>query len=70
MDKKSYINFDELTDEQLVRGVELLVEPDELKERGVLMAILKALDFQAQDVLEQIKLGEPLNAGPALSLNF
>jgi len=42
---------------------------DELCERGVLTAILRALDFIPQDVLDQIKEGVPLNAGPVLRLD-
>lgn len=67
---KQAVKFEDLSVEQLKRGVELLVSPDELVERDVLTAILKALEFIPQDVLDQIKTGEPLNAGPMLCLNL
>lgn len=63
------VKFEDLSVDELKRGVELLVSPDELLERDVLTAILKALEFIPQDVLDQIKSGEPLNAGPVLCLN-
>ena len=66
---KPAVKFEDLSVDELKRGVELLVSPDELVEREVLTAILKALDFIPQDILDQIKSGEPLNAGPVLCLN-
>lgn len=62
--------FEDLTLDELKRGVELLVSPEELTERAVLTAILNALEFIPQDVLDQIKTGEPLNAGPVLCLDL
>ena len=62
------MKFDELSMDELKRGVELLVSPDELCEREVMIAILSSLGFIPQDVLDQIKEGRPLNAGPVLRL--
>ena len=62
--------FDSLTLAELKLGFELLVSPEELCEREVLVGIQKALEFEPQDVKYQIKTGVPLNAGPVLSLNF
>lgn len=70
MDVKGANSYEELSVEQLKRGVELMVQPSELCERDVLIAILKALEFKPQDVIYQIKSGEVLHAGPMLSLNF
>ena len=67
---KDLSSFDSLSLKELKRGVELLVSPSELCEREVLVSILKALEFEPQDVRSQIKSGAPLNAGPILSLNF
>lgn len=58
--------FSNLSINELKRGVELLVAPEDLRDRRVLVAILKALEFSPEDVKTQIKLGEQLNAGPAL----
>ena len=65
---ESNLKFEDLSMDELKRGVELLVSPDELCERSVLTAILKALGFMPQDVLDQIKEGQPLNAGPELRI--
>lgn len=70
VNKHGAISFDNLTLEELKRGVELLVSPEELCEREVLIGILKALEFEPQDVKHQIGTGTPLNAGPVLSLSF
>ena len=67
---KNNLSFDELSDEQLIHGVELLVSPDELTERDVLIAILKTLNFGAEEVVEQINEGVPLNSGATLCLSF
>lgn len=58
--------FNNLTTNELKRGVELLVAPEDLRDRRVLVAILEALEFSPADVKEQLKLGEALNAGPSL----
>lgn len=58
--------FSNLTINELKRGVELLVSPEDLRDRRVLVAILKALEFSPGDVKTQIQLGEALNAGPSL----
>jgi hypothetical protein len=67
--KSNATDFETLSLSELKKGVELLVSPEELTEREVLTAILKALDFEPQDVIDQIKEGVPLNAGPYLCLN-
>ena len=61
--------YDDLSLSELKQGVELLVSPDELCEREVLVSILKALEFEPQDVKDQIKAGVPLNAGAVLRLS-
>lgn len=63
------IEFKNLTDKEILRGVELLVSPEDLTGRDVLISILRALDFNAQDVADQLKDGSPLNAGPVLCLS-
>lgn len=65
-DNQDYSKF---SDAELLHAVELLVSPDELCERQVLIAILNALEFQPQDVKEQLREGMPLNAGPVLRLS-
>ena len=62
-------SYSKFTTEELVRAVELLVSPDELCERDVLIAILSALELRPQDVVDQLRQGVPLNAGPVLKLS-
>ena len=62
------MNFDDLTDEQLIRAVCLMVRPEWLREREVLAAILQALDYNAEDAAAIIASGQPLHDGPYLAL--
>ncbi len=39
-------------------------------ERGALIALLKAFDFNAQDAMESLIADEPLNDGPKLCLSW
>lgn len=61
-------NFGDLTTEQLQQAVRLLVRPEWLRERAVLAAILKALDYNAEDAKEVLASGQPLHDGPQLAL--
>lgn len=58
--------MENLTTNELKRGIELLVSPEDLQDRRVLTAILRALEFTPEDVKQQIRLGETLNAGPRI----
>jgi hypothetical protein len=68
MDVKGAKSFEELSTDELKQGVELLVRPEELSERDVLIAILKTLEFTPGDVKHQIEEGEVLHAGTRLML--
>lgn len=68
MDVKGAKSFEELSNDELKQGVELLVRPEELSEREVLIAILKTLEFTPGDVKHQIEEGEVLHAGARLIL--
>lgn len=63
-------NFELMTDQDLARAIELMVPPEELKSRQVMIAILKAADLTAQEVREQIIVGEKLFDGPSVSWSF
>lgn len=63
-------NFELMTNEDLAHAIELMVPPEELKSRQVMIAILKAADLTAQEVREQIITGEKLFEGPAVSWSF
>ena len=64
---EEYKNF---TDEELARAIELMVTPEELKSRPLMIAILKAADFTASEVREQITRGEQLFNGQPVSWSF
>lgn len=68
MENHTASEWESLTDEELRRAAELLVRPEWLRERPVLVAVLETLDFNAQDAKEQLQKSEPLNDGPMLSL--
>lgn len=68
--KNSNSNFENLSDAELARGIELLVSPEELRSRPVMLAILKAADFTPEEVADQIAEGVPVFAGPAVSWTF
>ena len=63
-------NFELFTDAELARAIELMVTPSELKSRPLMIAILKAADFSACEVREQISSGEQLFDGNSVSWTF
>ncbi|MPN04701.1 hypothetical protein SDC9_151946 [bioreactor metagenome] len=64
------MSYETLSDEQLIRAIELMVTSDDLISRTVMVAILSALEYSPEEVKEQLESGEPLNAGPMLSWRF
>lgn len=63
-------NFELFTDAELARAIELMVSPEELRSRQIMIAILKAADFTAREVKDQIFCGETLFEGPSVSWTF
>lgn len=58
MSEKQQRRWEDLTDEQVAKATELLVEKNELKLRKVQVAILKAMGHSPDDALLQISTGE------------
>jgi hypothetical protein len=56
-------NYAKFTDAELVRAVELMVSPEDLTIREVAEAILKTLSYTPEEIEDQLKSGEFLNAG-------
>ena len=63
-------DFDSFTNDELARAIELMVTPEELRSRQIMIAILKAADFTAREVKDQIFCGETLFDGPSVSWTF
>lgn len=59
-----------ITDKELARAIELMVEPGDLMERRVMIAVLEACDHRPEDVKSQLESGEQLHDGAMLSWNF
>lgn len=57
--------MENLTNKELERGLELLLNPADLRNRRVMEAILKALGFTPAEVKHQIKTGKQFHSGPA-----
>ena len=56
------------SDDELLRAVGLMVRPEWLRERAVMVAILRVLDYNGEDVAEVLAGGQPLHDGPQLAL--
>ena len=67
---KTERNFEKFTDEELARAIELMVPPQELKSRSVMIAILRAAEYSAHEARNQILEGKPLFDGPSVSWAF
>ena len=50
-------DFESFTNDELARAIELMVAPEELRSRQIMIAILKAADFTAREVKDQIFCG-------------
>lgn len=63
------MDYSQFTDEELAQAIGLLVRPEWLRERAVMIAILAALDYTPECVKEQLDDGKPLHDGQLLELN-
>lgn len=61
-------DYSKFSDAELMQAVELLVRPEWLRERAVMIAILAALDYTPACVQEQLDEGKPLHDGKLLKL--
>lgn len=51
------------TDAEIIRALELMISPDDLIIREVAEAIFRTLSYTPQDITDQLKSGQYLNAG-------
>lgn len=63
-------DYEALSEDQLIRAIELMVTPDDLMSRVVMAAILSSLEYSPEEVAEQLESGERLNDGQMISWNF
>lgn len=61
-------DFAQYTNKQLRQALCLLVKPEWLRERAVMVAVLQALDYNSEDVAEVLETKQPLHDGPQLAL--
>ena len=61
--------FEMFTDDELVRGVELMISPSDLKIREVAIALFDAMGYSPSDVRAQLDSGVPLSDGPVFDLS-
>ena len=62
---EEYKNF---TDQEIIRAVELMICKDDLKIRQAAEALLAVFDYTADEIQDQLKSGEYLNATEPLKL--
>lgn len=63
-------DYETLSEDQLIRAIELMVTPDDLMSRVVMAAILSSLEYSPEEVSEQLESGDSLNDGQMISWNF
>jgi len=59
-------DYTEFSNEDLAQAVRLLVRPEWISDRAVMIAILRALDFTPEVVRKQLASGKPLHDEPPL----
>ena len=60
--------YKKFTDQELVKAVELMICKDDLKIRQAAEALLSVFDYTADEIQDQLKSGEYLNATEPLML--
>lgn len=60
------MDYTEFSNEELAEAVRLLVRPEWLGDRAVMIGILRALEITPERVREQLKSGKPDHNGPLL----
>ena len=58
------MNYTEISNDELAKAIALLVRPDWLSDRAVMIAILRALKITPQKVRKQLEKGVPAHKGP------
>ena len=61
-------DYTEFSNEELAQAVRLLVRPDLLGDRAVLIGILRALDYTPDIVREHLRQNKPNHDGPPLAI--
>jgi len=67
---ESKVTFDNFSDQQLARAIELMISPDDLMSRSVMTSILSTFGFSPDEVREQLLENVPLNDGQSVSWSF
>ena len=62
------MNYKNLTDEELIEAVELMISKEDLTIREVAEALLKTFDYTESDIREQLESGEYLSDAEPLNL--
>ena len=60
--------YKKFTDQELVKAVELMICKDDLKIRQAAEALLSVFDYTADEIQDQLRSGEYLNATEPLML--
>lgn len=62
------MDYTEISTEDLAKAITLLVRPEQLSDRGVMIAVLRALEISPKDVRDVVECGEPAFEGAHISL--
>lgn len=62
------MNYKNLTDEELIEAVELMISKEDLTIREVAEALLKTFDYTESEIREQLESGEYLSDAEPLNL--
>lgn len=62
------MNYKNLTDEELIKAVELMIAKDDLKIREVAEALLSVFEYTEEEIKDQLQSGEYLNFAEPLNL--
>lgn len=62
------MNYKNLTDEELIKAVELMIAKDDLKIREVAEALLSVFEYTEEEIKDQLSSGEYLNFAEPLNL--
>lgn len=63
-------SFSKFSNAELRHAIELMIAPEDLGERQVMIAILRSMDFTAEEVRDQLDENEPLHSDQMLVWNF
>ena len=62
------MDYTEFSNQDLAKAISLIVRPEQLSDRAVMIAVLRALEISPKDVREAVEFGEPAFEGAHISL--